>query len=47
MKDFVSIVFVSILGVLVLLALCNRTEQFEKENKLVQNYSYNCEVSNN
>ena len=47
MKDFVSIVLVSVLGVLVLFGLCNRTEQFEKENKLVQNYSYNCEFSNN
>jgi len=47
MKDFFSIVFVFILGVLVLFALCNRTEQFENSNKLVQNYSSNCEISNN
>ena len=47
MKDFLSLVFVFVLGVLVLFALCNRTEQFEKSNKLAQNYSSNCEISNN
>ena len=46
MKEFLSIILIFIVGVLFSFILSNRVEEVNKAD-LVQNYSYNSEISNN
>ena len=47
MKEILSIVLIFIFGIVFSFLLSNRVEEMESGNNLVQNYSYNCEISNN
>ena len=47
MKEILSVLLVYVFGVLFIFAICSRSEQIVKEDNLVQNYSINCEISNN
>lgn len=47
MKDIFGVVLIFIFGIVFSLFLSHRVDEVNRQDNLVQNYSYNCEICNN